>query len=453
MSKDTQDLAQVKKVNELGTSYFEGKRQEPIKEEEEFFAVEDVFDEWDIYWPRKTWLQYHDMFNQSIGVIIEAIDNIDLDMKYKVIRRLGEKIDADIKKLELKTGKALSFKERADRLVESMKRGIELKGKKEKSKTKESKLGLPAIQKKLVKKIKSENYVLSPRSYNYLRLKTKKGQGTVTLPDYSPQAEALIDVVFHHLAEKYDYGYKRTLDELEDILKNDFIELFTDPKKAQIPYLTIEFEISDIRKQLNPPDRWLNKDFVKASYELRDNPIITEASKIWANEEGKYRDKIKWRGSFLTDVIELKRDELKPETKNVKHKLGLVLGMAGWLLFMNDVSRHKYSMFPTKKNKRRFYRMRHGATRLYRYFSLFQEMILTVPMVIDILNSSEKKIKRIIEQTEKYLGDLLQAELIKGWIRIKDKGWETTWLIGIKIDINVLLKEAKKRGLVHSIPS
>ncbi len=443
---DYEEEEKEEETEDIGTDFFSGKRQKQTKEEEEFWEVEDVFDEWDIYWKTNTWIRYHNMFNDSIGVILDTIDNLTFEQKLKVIERLGEKIDEDIKELKLKTGRAISFTERARRLVNSLKYANEMKDKKPEI---IEKIRAPKKYDRVVKKIKSENYVLSPRSYNYLLLKLKRGQGKVLLPDYSPQGEALIDVIFHHLAEKMDYGFKKLEEEFQFPFK-DFSQITKNPKESQLPFYTVFFEISDIRKKLNSPKRWTNEVFVKAAHELRDKPIHIKASKIWANEAGKYKDKINWRGSFLSDAVEMKRDRLKPETENVKHKLALCLGRAGWLLFMNDVMRQKYSMFPTKKKGRIFYRMKRGVTRLSRYLSLWDETTLTVIMAMDILNYSQNTdIDQIIKRVQGYLEEMTKSGLIKGWIR-EGKGINTRWHIGVKSDLGDLHIEAEKRGLLHS---
>ena len=59
---------------------------------------------------------------------------------------------------------------------------------------------------KIIKKIKTGDYLLSPRSYNYITLRTKRGEGLVKLPEYSFKAEALIDLIFHNIAEQLKFG-------------------------------------------------------------------------------------------------------------------------------------------------------------------------------------------------------------------------------------------------------
>jgi len=90
----------------------------------EDWDVEKVFQEWEIYRPRKTWLEYHEMYNLGIQIILNTISDLSLEQKMETIKELGEKIDNDIQGLKLRTGRALSFSERSRRCIQRLK-GVE----------------------------------------------------------------------------------------------------------------------------------------------------------------------------------------------------------------------------------------------------------------------------------------------------------------------------------------
>lgn len=298
---------------------------------------------------------------------------------------------------------------------------------------------------RLERKIGAEKCIVSPRSYNYIRLKNKKGEGEIFLPDFSNKAEAIIDLLFDEIAKNLAYGTKGegeaiTAEMIDAVIKN--------PKDFPSEFGIISFATSEIRKRLNVTKRWTDKEIVKAAEELREKGIRATGVKIFADADGKYRKGIDWLGSICSDVLTEKTDKIAPKTKNIQHEVHCVMGLISGLLFSNDALRQRFSLLPTDSPKLphgSFYRMKTQVKKLYKYLSLWDYTVLTIPMARDILGYSEKTdISQIRERVTGYLNEMAEADLIKGWMRPCDKkGLETMWAVGVNISPLDMIREEK----------
>ena len=402
------------------------------------FKVEDIFSRYEIYRKAGSWKRYDDMFNSGVKFILKEFPELELDEKIKVIEALGEKIHNDVEAQGLRKGRALTFKERTRRWINSL-RGIY---KLEKDYLKD--IRHSRRYDKFISKIRPEDYIVSAFSYNYLLLKSKKGEGRILLPNYSEKAEALIDLIFNNLAENWDYGFNSkpgaiiTVDELEEISRGDV--------DNSLSLCSIDFDTSEMRQRLNVPYSWTDAEFVNVTRELREKEIIVDMVKIFPDDGGKLRQ-ITLYTSICSAVVVKKTGKVAPRTKTEQHRVKLFVNLVTGLLFRNDIMRQKYSMFPTKKEGRQFYRMKQGVKRLYRYLSLWKHMCLTLPMAIDILGYSEKSnIYRIIKLVQGYLDELVGAKLIDGYWRPTDKtGIDTQWWVGVTTNIAKLAVDESKR--------
>ena len=68
-------------------------------------------------------------------------------------------------------------------------------------------------------------------------------------------------------------------------------------------FIPIVFETTEIRKELCNK-RYTDKQIIGDLEILRREPIRASAVKVWAEEEGKYKEKINWVGSICSDYID-----------------------------------------------------------------------------------------------------------------------------------------------------
>ncbi|MBA7690030.1 hypothetical protein ES703_98549 [subsurface metagenome] len=295
---------------------------------------------------------------------------------------------------------------------------------------------------KIIKKIKTGDYLLSPRSYNYITLKTKRGEGVVRLPEYSFKAEALIDFIFHNIAEQLKFGAEPK--EYDIIPVEEFKAICETGEKLPI-FKPIVFTTLEIRKKLNVSSDWTDKKIVEAAKELRDKAITANAVRVYSDKDKKYRQSVDWYSSICSDVLVDKTDMVAPRTKNIQHKIGFVPGLVTSLLFYNDVINRRYSLFPTKVKK--FYRMKEEVVRLYRYLSLWNVTILTLPMAMEILRYKKgRHVTEMWNKVQSYLDEMCDQKLIEFWMRdTEKKGMKTTWYVFVTQKIEQVFGRWKEK--------
>ena len=296
---------------------------------------------------------------------------------------------------------------------------------------------------KLERKIAADKCMVSPRSYNYLSLKSKKDEGEIILPCYSHKAEALIDLLFHHIAENVGYG---TAEGLPAVTTEIIKSVTENPKSGPSNFGRISFNTSEIRKRLNVSRDWTDKKIVEAARELRDKAIVARNIKIFADENGKYKVKDTLEGGILGAFGIRETKKIAPRTKNIQHRIHFFPTAIVGLLFYNDAVRQRFSLMPTDSAKipqRSFYRMKPQLQKLYRYLSLWDYTILTIEMAKEILDYSKKTDSiQIRERVTCYLNEMEEAGFIKGWMRPTDrKGNDVRWIIGVNKNFMKLINE------------
>ena len=297
---------------------------------------------------------------------------------------------------------------------------------------------------KIIKKIKTGDYLLSPRSYNYITLKTKRGEGGVVLPNYSFKAEALIDLIFHEIARQLEFGAEP---KKYDIIPVEEFESICKLGEGTSIFKPIIFETSEIRKKLNVSSDWTNEKIVKAARELRKKEIVANAVRIYSDKDGKYRQKTNWYSGICSDVLVDKTDKIAPKTKNVQHKIAFVPGLITSLLFYNDVINKRYSLFPIKAKVKEFYRIKEEVVRLYRYLSLWNVTILTLPMAMEILRYKKgRNVTEMWRKVQDYLDEMCDLKLIEFWMRdTEKKGMGTTWYVFVTQTVEQVFGEKRKK--------
>lgn len=278
---------------------------------------------------------------------------------------------------------------------------------------------------------KYEMNVLSPRSYNYIKLKTKDGEGTVEIEPYiSVKGEALFDVVFDRFVKQNDFKALKQFPSCETLTtwrSNVFDNVVKDRNNGKPPRFKCVIELSskEIRKTLDLP-RFTDKEIFKEAEELTRVLIRAEGVKIWNDGSEGYQTTITWIGHLIRSVERKKTDRVAPRTKNIQYRFRFVLEDATVMLWSNDALFRRMSLFQTK-----YYSLPCGCQRLLRYLSLWNETHLNLKQVGDILGwKSLKDMRKRKKQVEKILERLKEESYITGWNRIKNtKGLKTVWSI------------------------
>jgi hypothetical protein len=282
--------------------------------------------------------------------------------------------------------------------------------------------------------------VLSPTSYNYLKLKHKKGEGliefkgreekegeerefTFEVKRLTDRSEVIIDFLFDRKAKSNGAELlKKEPEEAGIIPFEEFINALDMPEGQTDTPRSVSFTSTELRKQLGI--RITDKEVQKAVRELYNTEIQLEGVKIWCEKSG---DGKSYRKVTLNDRIvysfgteETGRKE--PRTEAKQHRFKLLLG-SGWeMIFHNDIINRRYSCFPKE-----FYKVSRKARALGRYLSCFKEGKLNIEQASEIAgydnttNLTKKK-----NGIEKKLEELKKIGILKSWEREKKRGKEKT---------------------------
>ncbi|UCC41277.1 MAG: hypothetical protein JSV96_07600, partial [Candidatus Aminicenantes bacterium] len=150
---------------------------------------------------------------------------------------------------------------------------------------------------KLIKKIKTGKYMLSPKSFNYILLKTKKGEGSIEIPRLTASQDALVDFVFSRLNNEMEKMRSK-----EIMTYQDFNNVLSNLNILPVNFTDVSFETTEVRKELCNR-RYTDKQIVSDLEILRREPIKASAVKVWAEEDGKYKRETDWVGSICSDYI------------------------------------------------------------------------------------------------------------------------------------------------------
>jgi len=275
---------------------------------------------------------------------------------------------------------------------------------------------------------KYECNVLSPRSYNYIKLRTKNGEGTIEIKPYvSVRGEALFDVIFDKFVKQDDFKAleERYGDEQIWATKFDAIVKGREEGEPPIYNCTVELDSREIRKILDLP-RFTDEQIFEEAEKLAQTFIKAEGVKNWIFEERGYVTTVTWIGHLLRGVKREKTDRIAPRTKNIQHRFKFVLEDATVMLWSNDALFRRMCLFQTK-----YYRLPYGCQRLLRYLSMWNESHLTLEQAGDVLGwKSLKDMRKRKKQVEKILKRLKKEDYITDWYRVKNtKGLKTVWFI------------------------
>lgn len=285
--------------------------------------------------------------------------------------------------------------------------------------------------KKITKKdlAKYEMNVLSPRSYNYLKLKTKNGEGIIEIePTLHVRDEALLDVIFNKFVSQDSFKALKELPyDNEKIWADKFDIVVHNQNNEGTPRynIIIELDSKEIRKTLGL-SHLTDKEISERADNLNRVLIRAEDVKIWYESGEKYRHTVTWKGNIIKDVITEKTDRIAPRTKNIQHRFFFRLEDATVMLFANDSLFRRISLFPKK-----FYHLPYGCQRLFRYLSIWNEIYLSLEQIADILGwKSIPHTPTRKKQVEKHLERLKKEGYIVDWRRRENtRGLRTVWFI------------------------
>lgn len=280
-------------------------------------------------------------------------------------------------------------------------------------------------EKKPVKKI--NQWIFSPRSYNYLVLKTKHGEGTIRIPRFTSRQELLIDFIFSRLKKKVE---KTPAENRLPINLEDFNFALSILDELPTGFTGLSFTTTEVRDELNI--RYKEEDMIQDFRALRDGSFEIKAERIWVDESGKYKSTGRWWGSIIADMGALKTERVAPRTGEPIHKIILALGQCIGLLWRNDIIRKSYCLFPAGSDKgKNFGRLPDGAQKIYRYISLWNDCYLNIREFSDILGyKPTKNLTRRKRLIEGYLDILKEREFIYDWEPVEGtRGWKTQWYI------------------------
>lgn len=276
---------------------------------------------------------------------------------------------------------------------------------------------------KLIEKPKAELKIHSPRSYNYVTRRSGE-KGTIDLPYYTAKQEALIDFLFDELRKKA----KKMSDEERSLIAFENYEMvLSERDKFPIALTGLSFTTTEVRKKLGV--RFSDKKMIEDFKQLRIKSVNVKKEKIWADKNCKYKDEADWEGSVLSDIMAVKRTVVAPRTGEPLHKIHFCIGYVTGILWLNDIIRDRYCLFP-----REFYKLPEQCQKIFRYLSLWDEGRLNLRDFSAILNyGTAKNLSKRKNTIEGYLDMLKERKFIHDWRRVKGtRGLETQWYIWVK---------------------
>ncbi len=279
-----------------------------------------------------------------------------------------------------------------------------------------------------IKEIKKGQYLFSPRSYDYLILKTKRGEGVIKMPHFTARQDALIDFIFSRLKKQVE---KIPENERIEITHDDFSSMLVNLDIFETGFSGLKFTTTEVRNELNI--RYSEDEMIRNFGVIRDKSFKLSGERIWADEDGGYRSIANWRGSIISDVVDVKTEYFAKRTREPLHKIILNIGLVTGILWRNDIIRKKYCLFPANDDKRRnFYRLPEQAQKIFRYLSLWRESTLNLKQFSDILNykPEEKQMRKFKARIDNYFKILKKRGFVLYWQRVKNtRSWNTKWYI------------------------
>jgi len=279
---------------------------------------------------------------------------------------------------------------------------------------------------------------LSPFSYDYLKLKSGKGQITYTRKEVREEDGEEREVAFEviGLSDRAEMGLDFLFDKHGK--RNGAELLKSEPRPADIITLRkfeetikkteedgtvvhgIPFTSAEFRKRLGV--RLTDQEIAEVLHELRNTEVMLKGAKIWCEkgEERKRYKRVTFESSIIQDVVTEETGKLAPKG-NVQHKFIATFSTAWNMIFSNDILYRRYACFP-----KAFYGdISIGARALGRWVACWRSCYLPIGRASEILGygrtSNLRKRKKDIEVK---LDELKRVGIIKSWERAKKDGVE-----------------------------
>ena len=286
--------------------------------------------------------------------------------------------------------------------------------------------------------------ILSPSSYNYLKLKTKKNGGSIKfiqkaiqndsdeqreitfeVDHISDKSEMMIDFLFDQYAKKDDaILLKRKPRETDIISVDKFGDIINNAENYTHMIMSIKFESNDVRKHLGT--RITDKEIRQTINELRTTTIKLDGVKIWLEKDGqsgakKYK-KVTHEDSIVDSLTTEETGWVAPRTKDPQHRFIVRIGIGWALIFHNNIINKRYACFPKE-----FYKAGKRTRALGRYLSCWKQSTLTIEKISEIMEYSETtNLSKRKKDIESKLEELKNIGVIKKYERVKKGGKELT---------------------------
>ncbi len=280
---------------------------------------------------------------------------------------------------------------------------------------------------------------LSPFSYDYLKLKSGKGQITFTRKEVREEDGEEREVVFEviGLSDRAEMGIDFLFDKHGK--RNGAELLKSEPRPADIITLRkfeeaikkteedgtvvhgIPFTSAEFRKRLGV--RLTDQEIAELLHELRNTEVMLKGAKIWCEkgEERKRYKRVTFESSIIQDVVTEETGKLAPKG-NIQHKFIATFSTAWNMIFSNDILHQRYACFP----KEFYYDISIGTRALGRYVGCWKSTYLTIGQASEILGYKEevRNWRTRKQNIEAKLDELKRIKIIKSWKRCEKDGRE-----------------------------
>ncbi len=290
---------------------------------------------------------------------------------------------------------------------------------------------------------KTGEYNLSSRSLQYILVKTQDGVCKITRPKLNAKQMALLDVMVTKYAERANFRLLKKPRADDELTLDDFDLAMEHSDEFDNTFFSVVLTTTEIRKMLNLP-RWTDEQIIKTAKSLRSALIDAEGVKVWADENGKYKQERAWYSVLCSDVIVNKTGKFskKAEDERKTHilfKTGLLSGM----IFHNDIIRKRLILClkVNKDDKKALYGRKDAIQLIYRWLLLWAgsgaKPRLTLEQFSEILGYGKTvNLRKRKQDIDRYLDEMKELGLIKNYMRVPGtQKMNTTWIIaGVKAE-------------------
>ncbi len=296
---------------------------------------------------------------------------------------------------------------------------------------------------------------VSPISSNYLKLKNKRGEGSIQffrteisetdatkvtfeVKHLSDRIDMLLDLIFDKTAKMDNAFMLRTEPNPADIISfEQFNHAIQNPSQRLYPLISVSFTSTEFRKKFGI--RITDIEIQNIVEELENTRVVFDGVRIWyipaINGRGGHHKKITYRGQILDSTLIEETNIFAPRTKSPQHKFIIILGLAWSLIFRNDILHRRFGCFP-----KGFYQISRAGRALGRFLSCWPSSTLKINQMSEIMGyDTTSNLRKRKVDIEKRLEELKTLGIVRHWERAKKKGREMT---GIETAWNIKMGNA-----------